>query len=1061
MSGGEKTSVVDMWRALEFFTPQTFSDADAQGMFQVEPGRPLPWEVDPESPESPVPDQTVEPDPEAEPDEIVEYRVYLGVFDLENLFKVLNSVMEAPADAFYDPPVGESAIGSVVVSDKGELIPSSGVLSGCAWAAGRVERHRDPDWLEGFDEAQREFATWLSEAVADPASPAVCTVEMLVVLRDWIVDRLGIGGLDAEEIRVERTTHRARKPGKSDPPRSDSDFLNSFLVEDLRRVRDAVRSGDFGPALDAYLSVPTSEAVARRVNTRDRPDVVDDLAQPARVPLGRWPSDPAHRLATGQQVAVDAITAALGDSTGIFAVNGPPGTGKTTMLRDLIASVVVERASKLAGLARPEDAFVPGAERRWKDPDGYPRQVPTWRPGLAPEGIVVVSANNAAVENVSVEIVAADAVELTGDSDADDDVYFTDIATRLLRGPGNSTAGDRVAWALIAAKLGKRSNRGQFKSAFWFKPKGKADMAVSERANMQDQLSTWMRSPPMVWADEVARFRAAHDEAAAMRHDRQDAYVALSQLPGAHRDVETARLRTLEASASAEAAHQAWADYGPTVTGWQAERDRRAAARLEHLKFRPNLAQALLRRASAKVWHDRDDAQAAAVDEAERSLGAASQHVHHLVATAASARNEAELAGQALEEGSARLAELQQAVERATETLPEAFPDLTASDEAREIAAPWIDPAWNTARSGLFLAALRLHKAFLACAAGTMVRALRAAVDVVAGDAPADLDPATIEQAWNTLFFTVPVVSTTFASVGKMFPHLGRETLGWVLIDEAGQATPQQAAGAIWRARRVVCVGDPLQLEPVFTLPFYAQQTIRNRFEVDDRWLPERSSVQSLADEATPLGTYVRDMADRQWVGAPLRVHRRCDEPMFTISNQVAYDGLMVHAVHRPDQPTFPDTGEPLPDSTWYDVPTHHANSHWAPAEGERLDQLLQQLAEGGCDLAQVFVFSPFRAVAHELERRKRRYRKITAGTVHRSQGREADIVILVLGGDPDQPGAKRWAAAKPNLVNVAVSRARRRLYVIGDNSSWSQQPHFDVLAAHLPVTHGQTIGHP
>ena len=80
------------------------------------------------------------------------------------------------------------------------------------------------------------------------------------------------------------------------------------------------------------------------------------------------------------------------------------------------------------------------------------------------------------------------------------------------------------------------------------------------------------------------------------------------------------------------------------------------------------------------------------------------------------------------------------------------------------------------------------------------------------------------------------------------------------------------------------------------------------------------------------------------------------------------------------------------------------------------------------------------------------RQREKWVGTVHRMQGREADVVILVLGGRPDRPGARRWAAERPNLLNVAVSRARRRLYVIGNREHWARLRYFDVLAAGLPV---------
>jgi hypothetical protein len=53
----------------------------------------------------------------------------------------------------------------------------------------------------------------------------------------------------------------------------------------------------------------------------------------------------------------------------------------------------------------------------------------------------------------------------------------------------------------------------------------------------------------------------------------------------------------------------------------------------------------------------------------------------------------------------------------------------------------------------------------------------------------------------------------------------------------------------------------------------------------------------------------------------------------------------------------------------------------------------------------------------------------------------------------PSVPGAREWAASTPNPINVAVSRAKRRLYVIGDRRAWAAQRRFSVLAADLPHT--------
>ena len=72
-------------------------------------------------------------------------------------------------------------------------------------------------------------------------------------------------------------------------------------------------------------------------------------------------------------------------------------------------------------------------------------------------------------------------------------------------------------------------------------------------------------------------------------------------------------------------------------------------------------------------------------------------------------------------------------------------------------------------------------------------------------------------------------------------------------------------------------------------------------------------------------------------------------------------------------------------------------------------------------------------------------------GTVHTFQGKEAEAVILMLGaGRGAKASSRSWAGATPNLLNMAATRAKRALYVVGNRTEWRSAGVFAVAAETL-----------
>ncbi|UZE16084.1 AAA domain-containing protein [Pseudomonas sp. B21-054] len=1064
-------NIVRYWHAVELLQPQAVPklkkrDSDYQPFLQDIPSRStiLPWTPGNILTRQRLPDKRV-----------WSHTLYAHLYNNQDVSRQLEALYGAD-QGYKEPQRRISALYALKFNDQGMMLVNSLVLSSEAWFVGCAVNERD--WTRGFEETQdflREKAKSLLGGIVQAAD--------LSRLTDYIRQTLGLDEFFGDEPREHRFRSAPINPNK---PEQEDDPLNSFLLSDLADMADALARGETSEPLARYLSHHDS---TQRLNL-DKPEA--DLAMinclaPSRYAAGCWPAEKHLGLVHSQQLAVNSLLQNLSSHTGIMGVNGPPGTGKTTLLRDLIAAVVTQRADVLASLSRASDAFIKDGRESAND-GGRERFAYQLNPRLFGFEMVVASSNNGAVENVTLELPQQDKVDPSWLPDAE---YFSEL--------GELTSG-KPAWAMISAALGSKAKRTQFVDRFFYgkrppkatkakdefiashpepldngdldedlydgdptsdeavanstddkpAPKGMREW-LSEQAQQMKLLSSAEKND--LWrgavkqyqdaknaeqkiraqvSDISERIQAVISAKARVRQKEQERQVRLTQRSSL--DDEQATLETLQLTPAREQlqlelraleAHQAKKPgfLSNLFSLWGAHRNWAARQRLLDSSYALakdafNSAQRQMQRLVGRLTELN---RQLATDELEIN-----EAVHHASRQIDKARSIA-LVGHAkhlqvwLEQGQ---------IGRGNEI---------------ELLEPWLVEGSRQARAKVFIEALKLHRAFFQIEASRLRANLDFITSTLTGSRYRGVSQTVVRSAWASLFLVVPVLSSTFASFARSFGSLGCGEIGWLLVDEAGQATPQAAVGALWRARRAVLVGDPLQLEPIVTVSDAVLEHMRTRYQVDAHWLPNRQSAQTLADHATPWGRMAGPKDKKCWVGLPLVVHRRCDKPMFDLANRIAYDGAMVYGTITPS-PTK-ETPARLPTG-WVHA-SGRSSGNWVDNEGKALERLLALLKGDGVPLDNIAVITPFQDVRNQLK--DRLHAKIVRGTIHTMQGKEAAVIILVLGGSSENGGAREWAVSKPNLLNVAATRAKRRLYVIGDRNDWKQRKLFCDVIELLP----------
>lgn len=1058
-------SVLAAWLTLEVLTPQALPDARELETI----GRTL-VRLD------------EHPEPWQEPkywkrgkERAVYWMVYLGEL---NLAKSTEAILKIYPDDAIDERAdvrGNTTLAVMVVDGQGRPVEGKSFLSSFAWGYGQVRAGRLKG-LAGFSEADRELKAELEQRlIRQDEEGNILPLNNSDISKaiDWLAKALNLP--DEEVLRPGVAVRVPQWGAYSEAP--EPELLNSFYIDDLVKARIALGNGQVGQALSAYLGVaPPRE---RQDVVRNKTIIANTLA-PERTPLARWPGPGRHPLVLMQQTAINHSVSELANG-GMVAVNGPPGTGKTTLLRDIVAKVVLDRAIAMSKFDKPTQAFSHVTSMRTGQAYTHLYQL---NESLIGHEIVVASSNNKAVENISREIPSTTAIA--------DDLnpparYFQSISDTVAAGKG--AINDGATWGLAAAALGNSANRSAFiQSFYWHKKRGmalylKAVLGgdIPENEGGEDEEGdqecildvVTIEQPPRSEIEALERWRTARHNfleklksVEFLQKQAQSGYEAVRQRPDATRRADDAA-RTLAAAKQSLASSVEKDEISKRLHAKAADTERKTMEDCSAIdRLRPGFFARLFGTRSYREWRDAMAAAREVLHNARSQLQAAAEAEQKSTQELLAAKKRLSNAELEKENSDNALALIVTTIETLRMKVGSNLADeqFWAQDDSKlQLQSPWVFEEWQSARDALFLESFALHRAFIDAAAKPLNHNLRAALDVMKGRVLKEPQEPVRRSLWASLFLVVPVISTTFASTARLFGPLGGEQLGWLLIDEAGQAVPQAAVGALWRAKRAIVIGDPLQIQPVVTTSPKLIRAIFSEFGVNtEEWAPPEMSAQTVADRVSWFGTDICTDDGDIWVGSPLRVHRRCENPMFKISNHVAYNGLMVHGT----SPGTSRIGKALGESHWINV-GGDALGKWSETEGKYALNLLRKLLDEGIEDPDIFFITPFRIVANKLREMILHDRSIAdrlsdntwewtrdrVGTVHTFQGKEADTVVIVLGAPLDaSAGARRWAGQPPNILNVAVTRAKRRLYIIGNREAWKNAGSFSHLAQMLPM---------
>ena len=270
----------------------------------------------------------------------------------------------------------------------------------------------------------------------------------------------------------------------------------------------------------------------------------------------------------------------------------------------------------------------------------------------------------------------------------------------------------------------------------------------------------------------------------------------------------------------------------------------------------------------------------------------------------------------------------------------------------------------------------------------------------------------TEEDLWNNpyeLLQEYPVIlSTTFSSRDSLNTDV---VYDYLIMDEASQVDIATGALALSCARNVVIVGDTKQLPNVVTEEIKDKaNSIFDSYHLNEGYRFTKSFLQSIL-EVIPKVTQTL-----------LREHYRCHPKIINFCNQKFYRGELIKMTE--------DKVEKDVLSVIKTVPGNHERNHYSQRQ---IDVIKNEIIpKFNFDKNETGIIAPYKnqvkATANQVD-------GIDVDTVHKFQGKEKDNIIISTVDDEISDFAD-----DPYLINVAVSRAKKKLILVVTGNEQSKE---------------------